>query len=244
MLSVRMLVCSLMLAASITRMAFGGDAPAADKAQAEADKKALSPMKNFVGEWRGTGALKDDPVKGAWIEEGEWAWQFKGGRASLVFAAPKGKYYSAGKLDAGEKGDFHFSATLPDGKGHDEFSGEVNKDGDLVLTTPTPGEGRPGRITISMVAKGKRMVMSYQRALRKDQYTPIAELGLTLKGSGFGKSIDMRECIVTGGTGKIQVSYKGQTYYVCCGGCRDEFNENPEKVLAEFKKRKEEEKMK
>ncbi|MBI3832649.1 MAG: YHS domain-containing protein [Planctomycetes bacterium] len=48
--------------------------------------------------------------------------------------------------------------------------------------------------------------------------------------------------MVTGGLGTISVSYKGQSYYVCCGGCKQEFNDNPEKVLAEAKARKEKEK--
>ena len=40
-------------------------------------------------------------------------------------------------------------------------------------------------------------------------------------------------CIVTEGRGTIQVSYKGKTYWVCCSGCRDLFNDKPESVLAE-----------
>jgi YHS domain-containing protein len=39
------------------------------------------------------------------------------------------------------------------------------------------------------------------------------------------------ECIVTGGAASIAVSYQGKTYYVCCTGCRDAFNESPEKFL-------------
>ena len=35
----------------------------------------------------------------------------------------------------------------------------------------------------------------------------------------------------------IAVSYKGKTYYVCCSGCRDLFNENPEAILAEAAER-------
>jgi len=26
----------------------------------------------------------------------------------------------------------------------------------------------------------------------------------------------------------------GQTYYVCCGGCRDAFNENPAQIIKEY----------
>jgi YHS domain-containing protein len=30
----------------------------------------------------------------------------------------------------------------------------------------------------------------------------------------------------------------GVTYYVCCSGCRDAFNENPAKIIADFNKKK------
>ena len=53
-----------------------------------------------------------------------------------------------------------------------------------------------------------------------------------------------RECVVTGGLGTIEVSFEGKTYYVCCTGCRDYFNDNPKEVLAEYFARKEEEKQK
>ena len=52
-------------------------------------------------------------------------------------------------------------------------------------------------------------------------------------GSGFGKNVTQRECVVTGGLGTIEVTHNGKTYYVCCTGCRDYFNENAEKVLAD-----------
>ena len=46
------------------------------------------------------------------------------------------------------------------------------------------------------------------------------------------------ECIVTGGLGTMQVSFGGNTYYVCCTGCRDAFNDDPAKIIAEYKARK------
>ncbi len=38
------------------------------------------------------------------------------------------------------------------------------------------------------------------------------------------------------------MSHNGKTYYVCCGGCRDLFNEDPETVLAEYRGEKTREK--
>ncbi|MBS0201628.1 MAG: YHS domain-containing protein [Planctomycetes bacterium] len=36
--------------------------------------------------------------------------------------------------------------------------------------------------------------------------------------------------------------YKGKTYYVCCTGCRDAFNDDPEGILAAYEKKKTESK--
>jgi YHS domain-containing protein len=44
--------------------------------------------------------------------------------------------------------------------------------------------------------------------------------------------------VITGGLGTIAVSYNGKTYYVCCTGCRDEFNQNPAKAIKEYEERK------
>ncbi len=29
----------------------------------------------------------------------------------------------------------------------------------------------------------------------------------------------------------MTISYQGRTFPICCTGCRDEFNENPEKYI-------------
>ena len=43
--------------------------------------------------------------------------------------------------------------------------------------------------------------------------------------------------IVTEGWGTMPVSYKGKSYYVCCTGCRDLFNKDPEAIIAEAAER-------
>jgi hypothetical protein len=57
-----------------------------------------------------------------------------------------------------------------------------------------------------------------------------------------GESLGAKEkknlCVVSGGVGTSTVTYKGQTYYLCCSGCRDAFNENPEKYIKEFEAKK------
>ena len=59
------------------------------------------------------------------------------------------------------------------------------------------------------------------------------EVGNVVPGSAAGA-----RNIVSGGLGKIKVSYKGQTYYVCCTGCQEAFKDDPEKYLKEYAERK------
>jgi YHS domain-containing protein len=63
-------------------------------------------------------------------------------------------------------------------------------------------------------------------------------VGATKEGVAFAGGDAGPECIVSGGKGTMQVSYKGKTYYVCCTGCRDEFKAEPEKYVQEFEAKK------
>ena len=65
----------------------------------------------------------------------------------------------------------------------------------------------------------------------------MSEVGYTRRGSDFGKRANFVECIVSGGKGTIPVVFEGKKYYVCCGGCRDYFRDNPEEVLREYHQR-------
>ncbi len=42
---------------------------------------------------------------------------------------------------------------------------------------------------------------------------------------------------MTGGAATLSVSYQGKSYPICCTGCRDEFNDNPEKYLQKLAQR-------
>ena len=57
------------------------------------------------------------------------------------------------------------------------------------------------------------------------------------EGVSLGPKDRKNECVVSGGLGTMAVQHKGETYYVCCSGCRDLFQENPEAVLAEAAER-------
>ena len=220
--------------------------PAADKeASIASDKQALAELQAYVGVWKGVGLPRRGSSKGAWSEQADWAWKFSDSRAAIAFQSPQGKYFHGGELRPGSKpGTFELLAMLPDGKTQERFAGS-RTDGRLVLKAVDPAPERPTQVSIRQVAGGDRMLILLEHAAPGSELlTRLAEVGYTRQGSNFGKGNGGPECIVTGGYGSIAVTHKGQTYYVCCTGCRDLFNDDPDGVLAEYRQRKEAERAK
>jgi hypothetical protein len=207
-----------------------------------ADKVALGRLQEFVGSWRGVGQPRRGSTQGAWTETADWAWKFAEGRATLVFDAPKGKYYRTATLSPGDDDrTFNLVAQRADDSGEDRFAGKLDENDELVLLAAN-AEGRPadapGRITIRTVADGDRLLVLYEKHTGGDRYSRLAEVGYTRAGISFAKGSGEPECVVTGGLGTIAVEYRGKKYYVCCTGCRDLFNDDPEDVLADYRERK------
>ena len=70
-------------------------------------------------------------------------------------------------------------------------------------------------------------------------FNRVAEVGYTRDGVRLATSASSGpECIVTGGTGTMEVKYKGETYYVCCTGCKQAFEDDPEGVIREAAERR------
>ncbi|MEX2027400.1 MAG: hypothetical protein WEH44_08865 [Pirellulaceae bacterium] len=208
-------------------------------------KEQLAKIQGLVGTWRGVGQPQRNSTKGSWIESADWAWKFAEGGPSLALKLDQGKYFSAAELRAGDKGDeFVLAAKSADGEATVSYRGTADKDGNLTLAADKPSDGMPARVSIRLVAGGDRLLVLLEKLAAAGTFARVAEIGYTRRGSGFGQGTTGPECVVTGGFGSIEVTHMGQKYYVCCTGCRDYFNENPDEVLAEYKTRKEEEKKK
>jgi YHS domain-containing protein len=230
-------------------------ASAADKAAAETDKademaearKALGPLQSFVGAWKGAGQTKRGSTDGAWREEADWSWDYSDKKVAVVFKADLGKVYSSGRITPGDDEETFKLVAMPPGEGveSETFTGKFDDEERITFTADEPSDGRPAEIVMRLVAKGRRMVMIYQRqSAATGGKSFMAEVGFSRKGSNFGRDDNLPECVLTGGEASIAVEHEGKTYYVCCTGCRDYFIEHPEKVLAEYKARLEKRKMK
>jgi YHS domain-containing protein len=220
----------------------GGSLVQAEDAR-EAAKKKLAPLQAFVGEWRGTGQRERGKTAGSWLEKSSWSWKFGEKSAALAFTSKDAKFLTTGALTPGEAdAAYQLTITAPDGKTTATFSGKLDED-KLMLDAAEPVEGLPARISLRLVAEGKRMVALYEsKSPTSDRYFRLAEVGYTRVGSGFGQGSQGPECIVTGGEASIAVSYEGKTYYVCCTGCKDYFDEDPKRAIEEYFARKAEEK--
>jgi hypothetical protein len=224
------------LAMSVPALAVA--APAGDKAEV---KEALQALQDFIGEWQATGSPdkpRVDPRDPTWKEIIRWAWRFKGDDAWLTLEFDGGKLLKSGEVRylPGTK-QYQLTATDPDGKSR-VFSGELKND-TLRLERTDPDTREVQQLTMNTAAEGVRFIY---RVAHKAPGSTLLRKDFLVAATKQGESLAARErkteCVVSGGLGTIPVSYKGETYYVCCSGCRDAFNEDPQKYIAEFKAKK------
>jgi len=216
-----------------------GLALSAPVARTEEDpaKEALQELNAFVGGWKGAGGPVGSAKVDNWTEKLSWGWRFKGD-PMLVLEIKNGKYYTKGNLRylADKK---KYQLTLTDKDDKDQVFEGILKKGYLTVERLDPKSGDTHQLMLNTAAEGLRFNYAYAKkskgstVFNKVYQVQCGKEGESLVGGGKEK-----ECIVTGGKGTIEVSYMGKTYYVCCSGCRDAFNENPAKILKEAEERK------
>ena len=220
-----------------------GDLAADDKrddASAPSRRESLTRLQSYVGQWRGVGQVRRGSREGAWIESASGAWNLASEKESLEIKSPKAKFFQSMRFEPFGEDGYRMSGAGPQGKS--TYEGRLDEQGVLTLLVKEPAEGKPDRVQIRLAAEGKRLVILYERKASPSRFTRMAEIGFTRKGSGFGSAGGFVECVVTGGKGTIPVTFEGKTYYVCCSGCKEYFDDDPAQALAEYRERKAEEK--
>jgi YHS domain-containing protein len=203
-------------------------------------REALQALNDYVGNWKGAGS--NTSKSDNWTENFGWSWKFKGDDAWLVVDFKGSKDFSKGELRyLPDKKKYQLKVTTKKDETH-TFEGELKK-GYLTLDRVDAKTGETQRLVMNTAAGGIRFVYNLQRKPKGSTlFTKLYQVDFSKEGESLAGGGKDRECIVTGGRGTIEVSYMGKTYYVCCSGCRDAFNENPEKILKEYAERKKKEK--
>jgi YHS domain-containing protein len=214
--------------------AWAADAPATGRL---ADQAALKPYGSLVGGWRGVGQVERGKTKGAWTEQADWAWKLTPDSAALEGKIAKGKHLKSLVLHPGpEPHTYVADAVLADDSKR-TFTGKGQEEKPLVLTANPPGGPGVQRITLTPLHGTRLVVLLEAQDPDNRRSYRLGEVGYTRQGVAFAVGESGPVCIVTEGRGTLPVSYKGKTYHVCCSGCRDLFNENPEAILAEAAER-------
>jgi len=208
--------------------------PAAD--QAPSSKQALQPFQSLVGSWKATGhpeGTLEERQKGTWVEIVAWEWQFKGSKASLAAKFTNGKHFTSGVLEPSSTvpGEFTLTLTTPDKKTL-AFTGAFK---DRILTADRTDDATKElqRVVISVLHDNRHLYRYETKTPDAFRFSKKFLVGATKEGEAFANVPAFPECIVTGGKGNSKVSYKGVDYWVCCSGCKEAFNENPEKFIQE-----------
>ena len=220
---------------------------ATDASAVKASKVVLSQYQDLIGGWLGTGQPRRFSMTGAWREKAEWRWKFDRDSVALEYAVEEGKLLKSALLsyDPATK-NFRLKTNeltaAKDEVVEREYHGTASGN-KLVLESPSKDESDGRQITITLLNEKRTLVLFERKAPSQNFYTRVAEVGYTREGTRLAESDQTGpECVVTGGAGTIKVTFKGETYWVCCTGCRDAFNDDPEGVLGDYRKKLEERK--
>lgn len=169
-------------------------------------REAIKKVQWLVGEWRTT--YRSDEA--TWIETQNWEFRFGREGWALQFTVKEGRLWKSGVLgyDPGRK-TYRLEQTAPDGSTA-VFTGPLSKNGDLVLVE-TDG---PRRLTWNFLRDNRFIGTLARRREGASTYLETHRIQFTKQGVPFVRA-ERPKCVVTGGSGDIEVSYGGKTYAVC-----------------------------
>ncbi len=207
-----------------------------EPSQANTAKQSLERLNDLIGEWRGTGQVRRGSTRGAWRQTGEFVWDFSKKTPAVKYVVDNGKLTESGFITWNENDKYRLELT--DSKEETrvytgDWSGKK-----LLLTSKANDQDIRYRITVTPLNEKRSLVLHEKTSSGGASFFRIAEVGYTRAGTrlaipGGGK----RECVVTGGTAQTAVTFEGETYYVCCSGCKQAFDDDPAGVIADFKAR-------
>ena len=201
-------------------------------------KNELKKLEEFLGVWNLEGSQKVGVKETIWKEQVDWSWKFRTAEPTIkvVFGEGKGKFFTGGELTYDVAAKKYKLALTGADKKQSEYTGDL-KVGVLKLERKD-AKGDVHRVAVNTLADGVRMQV---RVEKQEGGKGLFQSAFAMTGNRSGESLaggaKKAECIVTGGAASIAVTYQGKQYFVCCSGCRDAFNETPEKFIAEAAKK-------
>ena len=233
--------------------------PPSPHATRETTVQVLRPLAGLVGDWKGVGQPKRGSNVGAWSETANAAWKFEGDSAGLILTFDPGKQFHSATFSVAKDGEtaqlllaplegepLILNRTNPaghakpsDAKAKDDVKNNDAKSGDDTwIFESASSEQRQTRCTIRIISDIRITLLFEEKPTPAGSLRRMAEIGLTRAGSKLASgNTGERQCVVTGGLGTIKVSHVGKIYYVCCEGCKQAFDADPEGTLKAYRER-------
>lgn len=211
--------------------------PIAKTPEAKQIQSALTEFNSLIGEWRGIGMPKRNSTRGAWKESANWVWDFDAKPLGIRYEVKDGKLVEQGLLSYDPEAQaFTLVIVAPD-ETKTTYVGTLDEK-KLVLETPSGEDEEGRRLTITRLNEKRTLVLHEHRRAGQSFYSRVAEVGYTREGTRLADpGAGDPECVVTGGYGSMQVMFEGETYYVCCSGCLQAFQNDPAGVVADYRKK-------
>ena len=202
-------------------------------------KEALQAVQSLVGTWKATGTpegTREERQAGFWTEAVKIEWKFAADDACLAFTHGGGKAFQAGELRyLPAKARYELTVTTTDTPpATHKYAGplSVGKQKEQVLTLDRDADAETHRLVLTLLHGNRYVLRAESKPKAGSLFAKRYQVGATKEGQPFASVPKGVECVVSGGKGTIPDAHKGTTYYVCCGGCRDAFKDDPEKFIA------------
>ncbi|HMP01682.1 MAG TPA: hypothetical protein PKC45_04185 [Gemmatales bacterium] len=202
-------------------------------------RQALHPFNELIGSWRASGEMVPASRGRPWKETHAWTWRFRDNDAWLEGTITDGQRFRGAELRWRAGSDLFELKMLPADANADPvvFVGLLSENGrSLVVEREDEGSKETQRLTLNFVGEIRYVLRLERRPAGRTQFVRDFQVAAQREGESLaGKPANQKPvCIVSGGLGTMTVSHQDRTFYVCCTGCRDEFNANPEKYIKEW----------
>jgi len=173
-------------------------------------KEAMKRVQFLVGEWKATWSPEG---KDAWEETQAWEYKIEKEEYALQVAVKEGKRFKEGLLSYDvKKKAFRLEMTRIDDK-KETYEGKLAGK-ELVLDQVVDEKAAQERIGFNFLRDNRFLGDTQHREAGTKAWTSTAAIQYTKQGVPFVRS-EGPKCLVTGGSGSIEVAYGGKTYYVC-----------------------------
>jgi hypothetical protein len=213
-------------------------------AKTAAVKKNLRPLvRGVIGKWEGTIFRK------AGVETVDWIYDVKTDEThpALKMTTKTGGYLKEGRLTyLPNEEKFQFTVIENDGtksvflgnfsvEPHDVIDSVETKIVQRAFTLELKRDAdapkrKLQKLVFNQFDNGRYLLELYGKKLKFDTINTMREGRTFAKSEGYGE----KECVISQGLGTIAIPYKGKTYWVCCSGCKAEFDAEPDKWIAKY----------